>query len=65
MADTDTIPLLAVQGLTVEFETRRGAVRAVEQIDLTVAKAETLGELTQQCEGLESYWRHDPPTPAA
>ena len=36
-------PLLDVRGLTVEFATRRGTVRAVEEIDLTVAKGETLG----------------------
>ena len=39
----DSPPLLDVRGLTVEFATRRGTVRAVEQIDLTVAKGETLG----------------------
>jgi len=37
------IPLLDVRDLTVEFSTRRGAVRAVEHIDLTVAKGETVG----------------------
>jgi hypothetical protein len=26
------------------------------------AKAETLGELTQECAQLESYWKTDPPT---
>ncbi|MEI7712760.1 MAG: ABC transporter ATP-binding protein [Rhodospirillales bacterium] len=36
-------PLLDVRGLTVEFATRRGTVRAVDEIDLTVAKGETLG----------------------
>jgi peptide/nickel transport system ATP-binding protein len=36
-------PLLDVHGLTVEFATRRGIVRAVEQIDIRVAKGETLG----------------------
>ncbi|MDQ0511509.1 dipeptide ABC transporter ATP-binding protein [Ancylobacter amanitiformis] len=36
-------PLLAVQDLTVEFATRRGAVRAVEKVNLTLAKGETLG----------------------
>ena len=38
-----SLPLLDVKGLTVEFATRRGIVRAVEKIDLTVAKGETLG----------------------
>src|SRR5208283_4924965 len=37
-----TLPLLAVQNLTVEFATRRGIVRAVEHVTLTVAKGETL-----------------------
>ncbi|MGA2566069.1 MAG: ABC transporter ATP-binding protein [Pseudolabrys sp.] len=37
-----TLPLLAVQDLTVEFATRRGIVRAVEHVNLTVAKGETL-----------------------
>jgi len=37
-----SLPLLAVKDLTVEFATRRGTVRAVEQVDLSVAKGETL-----------------------
>ena len=37
------IPLLDVSGLTVEFATRRGVVEAVREIDLQVAKGETLG----------------------
>ena len=36
------LPLLAVKDLTVEFATRRGIVRAVEHVDLAVAKGETL-----------------------
>lgn len=36
-------PLLDVQNLTVEFATRRGIVRAVQQVDISVAKGETLG----------------------
>jgi peptide/nickel transport system ATP-binding protein len=39
----DTIPLLEVRDLTVEFATRRGAVRAVERISIRVAKGETVG----------------------
>ncbi|OYU92385.1 MAG: ABC transporter ATP-binding protein [Bradyrhizobiaceae bacterium PARB1] len=36
-------PLLDVQNLTVEFATRRGIVKAVQQVDISVAKGETLG----------------------
>ena len=36
------IPLLEVRDLTVEFTTRRGIVRAVEHVDISVAKGETL-----------------------
>jgi peptide/nickel transport system ATP-binding protein len=39
----DTIPLLDVRNLTVEFATRRGAVRAVERVSISVAKGETVG----------------------
>ena len=38
-----TLPLLEVRDLTVEFHTRRGTVRAVEHINLSVAKGETVG----------------------
>jgi peptide/nickel transport system ATP-binding protein len=37
------IPLLDVRDLTVEFTTRRGIVRAVERINITIAKGETVG----------------------
>jgi peptide/nickel transport system ATP-binding protein len=37
------IPLLDVKDLTVEFHTRRGIVRAVQHVDITIAKGETLG----------------------
>jgi peptide/nickel transport system ATP-binding protein len=37
------IPLLEIRDLTVEFATRRGIVRAVEHIDLSIAKGETVG----------------------
>jgi oligopeptide/dipeptide ABC transporter ATP-binding protein len=37
------IPLLDIRNLTVEFSTRRGVVRAVQQVDLTIAKGETVG----------------------
>ena len=37
-----SLPLLDVQDLTVEFATRRGIVRAVEHVNVSVAKGETL-----------------------
>jgi peptide/nickel transport system ATP-binding protein len=37
------LPLLEIQDLTVEFATRRGIVRAVEHVDISVAKGETVG----------------------
>ncbi|HLX17611.1 MAG TPA: ABC transporter ATP-binding protein [Bradyrhizobium sp.] len=36
-------PLLDVSNLTVEFATRRGIVRAVQHVNIAVAKGETLG----------------------
>src|SRR6059058_571140 len=36
-------PLLYVQDLTVEFTTRRGIVKAVQHVNISVAKGETLG----------------------
>jgi peptide/nickel transport system ATP-binding protein len=36
-------PLLDVKDLTVEFSTRRGIVKAVQHVNITVAKGETLG----------------------
>ena len=37
------IPLLDVSDLTVEFATRRGIVKAVQHVSISVAKGETLG----------------------
>jgi peptide/nickel transport system ATP-binding protein len=37
------VPLLDVQDLTVEFSTRRGIVRAVQHVNVTIAKGETVG----------------------
>lgn len=39
----DNPPLLDVRDLTVEFATRRGVVRAVERIDLSLRRGEILG----------------------
>ena len=36
------IPLLDVRDLTVEFQTRRGVVSAVQHVNITVAKGETV-----------------------
>src|SRR5476651_709431 len=36
-------PLLDINDLTVEFATRRGIVKAVQHVNITVAKGETLG----------------------
>ena len=38
-----SVPLLDVHDLTVEFSTRRGVVRAVEHVDVSVGRGETLG----------------------
>ncbi|MCK2147458.1 ABC transporter ATP-binding protein [Marinobacter alexandrii] len=38
-----TPPLLDIQRLSVDFATRRGTVRAIDSISLSVAKGETLG----------------------
>jgi peptide/nickel transport system ATP-binding protein len=43
MAMNEAVPLLDVKDLTVEFSTRRGIVRAVQHVDLTIAKGETVG----------------------
>jgi peptide/nickel transport system ATP-binding protein len=40
---TNPVPLLSVRDLTVEFATRRGTVRAVEQVDISIDSGETLG----------------------
>ncbi|MGA7073064.1 dipeptide ABC transporter ATP-binding protein [Bradyrhizobium sp.] len=37
------LPLLEVNNLTVEFSTRRGIVKAVQHVNIAVAKGETLG----------------------
>jgi peptide/nickel transport system ATP-binding protein len=38
----NALPLLDVRDLTVEFSTRRGIVRAVEHVNISVAKGETV-----------------------
>src|SRR4030081_31423 len=39
---TDSVPLLDVSDLTVEFSTRRGIVRAVQHVNVAIAKGETV-----------------------
>jgi peptide/nickel transport system ATP-binding protein len=38
-----TVPLLEVESLTVDYRTRRGTVRAVEDVSFSLEKGETLG----------------------
>jgi peptide/nickel transport system ATP-binding protein len=40
---TGAVPVLDVSDLTVEFSTRRGIVCAVQHVDLSIAKGETVG----------------------
>ena len=40
---TQALPLLEVSDLSVEFATRRGTVRAVQHLDLSIGKGETVG----------------------
>src|SRR5215471_16990195 len=39
----ESIPLLDVKDLTVEFSTRRGIVKAVQHVNVSIAKGETVG----------------------
>jgi peptide/nickel transport system ATP-binding protein len=45
------IPLLDVRDLTVEFTTRRGIVKAVQHVDLSIAKGETVGVVGESGSG--------------
>jgi peptide/nickel transport system ATP-binding protein len=40
---TSNPPLLDIKDLTVEFQTRRGVVKAVQHIDIAIGKGETVG----------------------
>jgi peptide/nickel transport system ATP-binding protein len=44
-------PLLDVHDLTVEFSTRRGIVKAVQHVNISVAKGETLGVVGESGSG--------------
>ena len=43
MSETNTIPLLDIRHLSVDFVTRKGTVRAIDDISVAVGKGETLG----------------------
>ena len=43
MSDASSIPLLDIQHLSVDFVTRNGTVRAIDDISVAVGKGETLG----------------------
>src|ERR1700694_2379735 len=45
MTMTEPVPLLDVQDLTVEFSTRRGIVRAVQNVNVKIAKGEPVGSV--------------------
>src|SRR3954470_17816623 len=45
------LPLLDIKDLTVEFSTRRGTVRAVKNINLQVARGETVGSVGESGSG--------------
>jgi peptide/nickel transport system ATP-binding protein len=51
MSKTSAPPLLEVSDLTVEFATRRGAVRAIERVTIHVGKGETLGVVGESGSG--------------
>src|SRR6201993_536634 len=45
------MPLLEIRNLTVEFETARGVLRAVDQLDLTVEEGEVVGVVGESGSG--------------
>ena len=48
---TATVPLLAVEDLSVEFRTRDGVVHALEEVSLTVGRGETVGVVGESGSG--------------
>ena len=51
MIAADRVPLLAVEGLSVEFRTRGGVVRALEGVTFDVHKGETVGVVGESGSG--------------
>ena len=47
----ERLPLLAVEGLSLEFRTRSGTVRALERVSLDVQKGEMLGVVGESGSG--------------
>ena len=52
-----TLPLLDVRDLTVEFATRNGTVTAVRNVDISVAKGETVGIVGESGSGKSTLGR--------
>ncbi|MEA2930569.1 MAG: peptide/nickel transport system ATP-binding protein ddpF [Hyphomicrobiales bacterium] len=51
LSNAPRVPLLDVRNLTVEFSTRRGIVRAVQHVDIAVARGETLAVVGESGSG--------------
>jgi peptide/nickel transport system ATP-binding protein len=51
LSNAPRMPLLDVRNLTVEFSTRRGIVKAVQHVDIAVARGETLAVVGESGSG--------------
>ncbi len=51
MAASDTVPVLALEGLKVDFDTHDGVVNAVRGVSLTVNRGEVLGVVGESGSG--------------
>ena len=60
-------PFLNVKGLSVQFRTRNGVVRAIEDVNLEVAKGEVLGIVGESGSGksVTAYTGSRSPVPAS